>query len=65
MEYCNETVEKLLDVDVQLSCLENRLLFCYDNTIDKRIKQFAKQLDSVETIRVLPATQAVQSSPLP
>ena len=51
-DYCNETIEKLLDVDVELSCLENRLLFCYDNTLEKRIREFQKQFD-ITTIQNL------------
>ena len=51
--YCNETIEKLLDVDVDLSCLENRLLFCYDSTIEKRIAQMQKQFDAIGSIQRL------------
>ena len=51
--YCNETIEKLLDVDVDLSCLENRLLFCYDSTIEKRIAQMQKQFDAIGSIQKL------------
>ena len=57
-EYCSETIEKLLDVDVELSCLENKLLFCYDPSIEKAIngiqnQHHDKQFDCIDGIQGL------------
>lgn len=43
IEYCSETIEKLLDVDVELSCLENKLLFCFNPLIEKEINEVQRQ----------------------
>ena len=57
-DYCSETIEKLLDVDVELSCLENKLLFCYDPSIEKVIngiqnQHHDKQFDCIDGIQGL------------
>lgn len=49
-DYCNETIEALLDIEsgygthecflVELSCIENKLLFSYDNSVDRKLEAF-------------------------
>ena len=34
-----------LVIIVELVCLENKLLFCCDRTIDKQIEEFSKSMD--------------------
>lgn len=54
-EYCSETIEKLLDVDVELSCLENKLLFCFNPLIEKEINEVQRQ--HADCIAVMHALQ--------
>lgn len=64
-DYCNETVENLLDMEVELVRLENKLLFCYDSEIDKKLEEFNKTLSIQSVVSSLSQSTSIETTVAP